>query len=152
MGMLGLQGAVRGKAYKTTVPADAVERPTDLVQRQFQADRPNQLRAADFTYVATWANAVLVAFVIDVFARRIVGCRVASSMGTNLMLDALEQALWSRSGTEKLAHHSNSKNILPLFLGELTQADVDASVGSVGDSYDSAPWQNDDRPFQDRNH
>ena len=95
MGVLGLQGAVRGKAYKTTVPDDAAERPTDLEQRQFQADRPNQLWVADFTYVATWAGVVFVAFVIDVFARRIVGWRVASSMRTDLVLDALEQALWS---------------------------------------------------------
>ena len=86
---------MRGKAYKTTVPDDAAERPADLVQRQFQADRPNQLWVADFTYVATWAGVVFVAFVIDVFARRIVGWRVASSMRTDLVLDALEQALWA---------------------------------------------------------
>ena len=107
MGVQGLQGAVRGKAYKTTVPGDAAERPADLVQRQFQADRPNQLWVADFTYVATWAGVVFVAFVIDVFARRIVGWRVASSMRTDLVLDALEQALWSRDGTEGLVHHSD---------------------------------------------
>jgi hypothetical protein len=80
MGVLGLQGAVRGKANKTTVPDAAADRPADLVQRQFQADRPNQLWVADFTYVATWAGVVFVAFVIDVFARRIVGWRMASSM------------------------------------------------------------------------
>jgi transposase InsO family protein len=107
MGVLGLQGAVRGKAYKTTIPDAAAERPADLVQRQFQAVRPNQLWVADFTYVATWAGVVFVAFVIDVFARRIVGWRVASSMRTDLVLDALEQALWSRTGTEGLVHHSD---------------------------------------------
>ena len=107
MGVLDLQGVVRGKACKTTVPDAAAERPADLVQRQFRADRPNQLWVADFTYVATWAGVVCVAFVIDVFARRIVGWRVASSMHTDLVLDALEQALWSRTGTEGLVHHSD---------------------------------------------
>jgi transposase InsO family protein len=107
MGVLGLRGAVRGKAYKTTVPDAAADRPLDLVQRQFQAERPNQLWVADFTYVATWAGVVFVAFVIDVFARRIVGWRVASSLRTDLVLDALEQALWSRTGTEGLVHHSD---------------------------------------------
>ncbi len=79
MGILGLKGAIRGKAWRTTIPDDAAERPADLVQRQFTATRPNQLWVADFTYVATWAGVVCVAFVIDVFARRIVGWRVASS-------------------------------------------------------------------------
>lgn len=104
---IGLQGAVRGKSYKTTVPDAAAERPADLVQRQFEAERPDQLWVADFTYVATWAGMVFVAFVIDVFARRIVGWRMASSMRTDLVLDALEQALWSRTGAEGLIHHSD---------------------------------------------
>jgi transposase InsO family protein len=140
MGVLGLQGAVRGKAYKTTVPDDAAERPADLVQRQFQADRPNQLWVADFTYVATWAGVVFVAFVIDVFARRIVGWRVASSMRTDLVLDALEQALWSRTGTEGLVHHSDrgSQYLSIRYSERLAEAGVESSVGSVGDSYDNA--------------
>ena len=136
MGVLGLLG----KAYKTTVPDDAAERPTDLVQRQFQADRPNQLWVADFTYVATWAGVVFVAFVIDVFARRIVGWRVVSSMRTDLVLDALEQALWSRTGTEGLVHHSDrgSQYLSIRYSERLAEAGVESSVGSVGDSYDNA--------------
>ncbi|NIN72778.1 MAG: DDE-type integrase/transposase/recombinase, partial [Gemmatimonadetes bacterium] len=86
---------------------DALSAPADRVQRQFTATRPNQLWVADFTYVATWAGFVYVAFVIDVFARRIVGWRAARSMRTDLVLDALEQALWSRSGLQGLVHHSD---------------------------------------------
>jgi len=140
MGVLGLQGVVRGKTYKTTIPDDAAERPTDLVQRQFRADHPNQLWVADFTYVATWAGVVFVAFVIDVFARRIVGWRVASSMRTDLVLDALEQALWSRSGTEGLVHHSDrgSQYLSIRYTERLAQAGLESSVGSRGDSYDNA--------------
>ena len=85
----------------------SAERPLDLVKRQFQASRPNQLWVADFTYVATWAGFVYVAFVIDVFARRIIGWRVARSMHAELVLDALEQALWSRSGIKGVVHHSD---------------------------------------------
>jgi len=140
MGVLGLQGAVRGKAYKTTVPDTNAERPADLVQRQFQAARPNQLWVADFTYVATWAGVVFVAFVIDVFARRIVGWRVASSMRTDLVLDALEQALWSRTETEGLVHHSDRgvQYLSIRYTERLAEAGVESSVGSVGDSYDNA--------------
>jgi transposase InsO family protein len=140
MGVLGLQGAVRGKSYKTTIPDDAAERPADLVQRQFTATRPNQLWVADFTYVATWSGVVFVAFVIDVFSRRIVGWRVASSMRTDLALDALEQALWSRTGTEGLVHHSDrgSQYLSIRYTERLAEAGVESSVGSVGDSYDNA--------------
>jgi len=140
MGVLGLQGAVRGKTWKTTIPDDAAERPADLVQRQFQADRPNQLWVADFTYVSTWAGVVFVAFVIDVFARRIVGWRVARSMKTDLVLDALEQALWSRTGTEGLVHHSDrgSQYLSIRYSERLAEAGVEPSVGSKGDSYDNA--------------
>ena len=99
MRVLGLQGAVRGHSCRTTVSDDTAVRPADLVQRQFTAMRPNQLWVADITFVATWAGFVYVAFVIDVFARRIVGWRVANSLRTDLVLDALEQALWSRTGT-----------------------------------------------------
>ncbi len=140
MGVLGLQGAKRGKTWKTTTPDAAAERPLDLVQRQFQAERPNQLWVADFTYVSTWAGVVFVAFVIDAFARRIVGWRVARSMHTDLVLDALEQALWSRTGTEGLVHHSDrgSQYLSIRYTERLAEAGVDASVGSVGDSYDNA--------------
>ena len=96
MRSLGIQGVVRGRRCRTTIPADCTERPLDRVNRQFQASRPNQLWVADFTYVATWSGFVYVAFVIDVFARRIIGWRVARSMHAELVLDALEQALWSR--------------------------------------------------------
>ena len=112
MRSLGLQGAVRGRKCRTTIAHEGTERPLDLVKRQFQASRPNQLRVADFTYVATWAGFVYVAFVIDVFARRIIGWRVARSMRAELVLDALEQALWSRSGTKGVVHHSDSNNVL----------------------------------------
>ncbi len=91
---MGLQGAVRGKKCKTTVPDDSAARPADLVNREFTASRPNQLWVADLTYVATWLGFVYVAFVIDVFARMIVGWRASSSLQTDLALDALEQALW----------------------------------------------------------
>jgi len=140
MGALGLQGAVRGKAYKTTIPDAATDRPVDLVRRQFQAERPNQLWVADFTYVATWAGVVFVAFVIDVFARRIVGLRVASSMCTGLVLDALEQALWSRTGTEGLVHHSDRgvQYLSTRYTERLAKAGVESSVGSIGDSFDNA--------------
>ena len=140
MRSLGLQGAIRGKAWKTTIPDAAAERPADLVQRKFQAERPNQLWVADFTYVATWTGVVFVAFVIDVFARRIVGWRVASSMRTDLVLDALEQALWSRTGTEGLVHHSDRgvQYLSIRYTERLTEAGVESSVGSIGDSYDNA--------------
>jgi len=107
MRSLGLEGAVRGRKYRTTIAEEGAEGPLDLVKRQFQASRPNQLWVADFTYVATWVGFVYVAFVIDVFARRIVGWRVARSMRAELVLDALEQALWSRSGTKGVVHHSD---------------------------------------------
>jgi putative transposase len=104
---MGLQGAVRGRRFKTTIPDDAAMRPPDLVDRDFSASRPNELWVADLTYVATWRGCVYVAFVIDVFARRIVGWRVSSSLRTDLALDALEQAIWSRAETEGLVHHSD---------------------------------------------
>lgn len=140
MHSLGLQGAKRGKRYKTTIPDAAAERPADLVNRQFTATRPNQLWVADFTYVATWAGVVYVAFVIDVFARRIVGWRVARSMYTDLVLDALEQALWSRVAPPGLVHHSDqgSQYLSIRYSERLAEAGVAPSVGSIGDSYDNA--------------
>ena len=107
MRSLGLQGVVRGRTCRTTVRDHTLSAPADLVQRRFTATRPNQLWVADFTYVATWAGFVHVAFVIDVYARRIVGWRVGNSMQTDLVLDALEQALWSRTAVQGLIHHSD---------------------------------------------
>ncbi len=103
----GLRGAVRGRRVRTTIPEPALERPRDLVQRTFRAERPNPLWVADFTYVATWRGFVYVAFVIDVFSRPIVGWRVSTSMRTDLALDALEQALYDREADGQLFHHSD---------------------------------------------
>jgi transposase InsO family protein len=140
MGALGLQGVVRGRKCRTTISDDGAERPLDRVNRQFQASRPNQLWVADFTYVATWSGFVYVAFVIDVFARRIIGWRVARSMSTDLVLDALEQALWARSGAKGVIHHSDrgSQYLSIRYSERLAEAGFEPSVGSVGDSYDNA--------------
>lgn len=137
---LGLKGVVRGRSCRTTIPADTAERPGDLVQRQFTASRPNQLWVADFTYVATWAGFVYVAFVIDVFSRYIVGWRVARTMRAELVLDALEQALFARQVTEGLIHHSDrgSQYLAVRYSERLTEAGISASVGSAGDAYDNA--------------
>ena len=107
MRRMGLEGAVRGRTFKTTVADDALVQPADLVKRAFTATRPNQLWVADLTYVATWRGFVYVAFVIDVFARRIVGWRVSGSLRTDLALDALEQALYARPARDQLVHHSD---------------------------------------------
>jgi putative transposase len=107
MRTMGLQGVVRGKRIRTTVADEKTCRPSDLVNREFTDSRPNELWVADFTYVATWKGFVYVAFVIDVFARMIVGCRVSASMNTDMTLDALEQALWARTITSGLIHHSD---------------------------------------------
>ena len=111
---LGLQGVIRGRRFKTTIADDAMARPADLVKRTFSATRPNALWVADLTYVATWAGLVYVAFVIDVFARRIVGWRVASSLRTDFVLDALEQAIYDRrgDGVGDLVHHSDRPVLL----------------------------------------
>jgi len=140
MGKIGLCGAIRGRTYKTTIPDKGAARPADLVDRQFTAERPNQLWVADFTYVATWAGFVFVAFVIDVFSRAIVGWRVSNSIKTDLVLDALEQALHARSNTEGLIHHSDrGSQYLSIRNSErLAEAGIEASVGSRGDSYDNA--------------
>ena len=140
MRALGLQGAVRGRKCRTTIADDSTERPLDRVHRQFQASRPNQLWVADFTYVATWAGFVYVAFVVDVFARRIIGWRVARSMHAELVLDALEQALWSRTAIKGVVHHSDrgSQYLSIRYSERLAEAGAEPSVGSVGDSYDNA--------------
>lgn len=140
MRSLGLEGVVRGKQCQTTVSDESLDRPIDRVNRQFKADRPDQLWVADFTYVATWMGFVYTAFVVDVFARRIVGWRVARSMNTDLVLDALEQALWARSGAAGVVHHSDrgSQYLSIRYAERLAEAGVLPSVGSIGDSYDNA--------------
>jgi putative transposase len=140
MRSLGLQGVVRGRKCRTTISKDQASYPADLVKRQFAAQRPNELWVADFTYVATWAGFVYVAFVIDVFARRIIGWRVTRSMQTDLVLDALEQALWSRSSAKGVVHHSDrgSQYLSIRYSDRLAEAGVKPSVGSIGDSYDNA--------------
>lgn len=137
---MGLQGAVRGRKFKTTIPDGIAIRPPDLVDRNFSASRPNQLWVADLTYVATWRGFVYVAFVIDVFARMIVGWRVSSSLRTDLALDALEQAIWSRTDTEGLVHHSDRgcQYLSIRYTERLVEAGMESSVGSIGDSYDNA--------------
>ena len=137
---LGLQGVVRGRKRRTTIAAEHAERPLDRVNRQFLASRPNQLWVADFTYVATWSGFVYVAFVIDVFARRIIGWRVSRSMHAELVLDALEQALWSRSRVEGVVHHSDhgSQYLSIRYSERLAEVGAQPSVGGVGDSYDNA--------------
>ena len=140
MRSLGLQGVVRGRKCRTTIGDESAERPLDRVNRQFVAKRPNQLWVADFTYVATWSGFVYAAFVIDVFARRIIGWRVARSMSAELVLDALEQAIWSRSGIDGVVHHSDrgSQYLSIRYSERLAEAGAQPSVGSVGDSYDNA--------------
>jgi transposase InsO family protein len=143
MSEMGLSGAVRGKRFKrTTVAQDGMERPLDLVERDFAARRPNELWVSDLTYVATWRGFVYVAFVIDVFARRIVGWRASSSLRSDLALDALEQALWERQDeqTDGLIHHSDrgTQYLSIRYTERLAEAGIEPSVGSRGDSYDNA--------------
>jgi putative transposase len=138
---MGLRGAVRGRAYKVTTVADeSALRPQDLVQREFVATKPNQLWVADFTYVATWLGFVYVAFIIDVFSRAIVGWRAARSMRTDLVLDALEQALHARPVTGDLVHHSDhgSQYVSIRYTERLAEAGIERSVGTIGDAYDNA--------------
>ena len=142
MRRLGLQGARRGKGVRTTVRDAKAACPLDRVNRQFKARRPNQLWVADFTYVSTWQGFVYVAFVVDVFARRIVGWRVSSSMQTDFVLDALEQALYARRAEREgdLVHHSDrgSQYVSIRYSERLAEAGIEPSVGSTGDSYDNA--------------
>ena len=137
---MGLRGAVRGRRVRTTVPADQAECPLDLVERDFTAERPNQLWVSDLTYVATWRGFVYVAFVIDVFSRRIVGWRVSNSLRTDLALDALEQALYERDTADALTHHSDRgvQYLSIRYTERLAEAGIEPSVGSRGDSYDNA--------------
>jgi putative transposase len=142
MSLLGLQGARRGKTVRTTIPDQSMPCPLDRVNRQFVADRPDQLWVSDFTYVSTWQGWLYVAFVVDVFARRIVGWRVSVTMNTDFVLDALEQALYARQPdkTEDLIHHSDrgSQYVSIRYTERLGEAGIDPSVGSKGDSYDNA--------------
>jgi putative transposase len=142
MQKIGIHGARRGKKVRTTVPDINAPCPLDHVNRQFKAERPNQLWVSDFTYVSTWQGWLYVAFVIDVFARRIVGWRVSSSMHTDFVLDALEQALYARQPeqTDGLVHHSDrgSQYVSIRYTERLAEAGIEPSVGSRGDSYDNA--------------
>lgn len=139
---LDLHGVVRGRAWTTTTQAGDEPRPADLVARRFTATRPNQLWVSDFTYVATWQGFVYAAFVIDVFARRIVGWRVAASLATDFVLDALEQAIHARRDDTLtgLVHHSDrgAQYVSMRYTGRLADAGLAPSVGSRGDSYDNA--------------
>jgi putative transposase len=142
MAELGLSGAVRGRKFRTTIPDETAARPTDLVERTFVATRPNQVWVADLTYVATWRGFVYVAFVIDIFARRIVGWRASSSLRSDLALDALEQAVCDRprEEAEELIHHSDHgvQYLCIRYTERLAEAGIEPSVGSKGDSYDNA--------------
>ena len=145
MAQQGWAGALRGGRQRTTIPRAGDPRPEDLVDRDFSATAPNQLWVADFTYVATWSGTVYVAFVFDVYSRRIVGWRAATQMTTELVLDCLEHAIWSRrrEGIEDLTglvHHTDagSQYTSFAFTQRLIDEGVDASVGSVGDAYDNA--------------
>jgi transposase InsO family protein len=139
---LGIQGVVRGKPVRTTVSDKSAPCPLDKVNRQFQAPRPNALWVSDFTYVATWAGFVYVAFVIDTFARRIVGWRASRTAHAGFVLDALEQALCERRPLHGggLVHHSDRgvQYVSIKYTERLAEAGVEPSVGSVGDSYDNA--------------
>ena len=139
---MDIQGAIRGKPVKTTISDKAVPCPLDKVNRQFKAPRPNALWVSDFTYVATWQGFVYVAFVIDAFARRIVGWRASRSAHAGFVLDALEQALHDRRPTKGggLVHHSDRgvQYVSIKYTERLTDAGLEPSVGSVGDSYDNA--------------
>jgi putative transposase len=142
MKAIGLQGAVRGKPVRTTISNKAAPCPLDRVNRQFRAPQPNVLWVSDFTYVATWTGFVYVAFVIDAFARRIVGWRVSRTAHASFVLDALEQALHERRPLQGagLVHHSDRgvQYVSMKYTQRLAEAGVEPSVGSVGDSYDNA--------------
>jgi len=141
MKALGLRGVTRGRAIqRTTTPSKKDQRPLDLVQRVFYAERPNQLWVADFTYVATWSGFVFVAFIIDAFSRMIVGWRAMKTMTTEMTLDALEQAIWARQVKGKLIHHSDhgSQYLSIRYSERLAEEGITPSAGSVGDAYDNA--------------
>lgn len=140
----GLAGAVRGKVKKTTIPDPAAQRARDLVGRDFAPAAPDRLWVADMTYVSTWSGWVYVAFVTDAYARRILGWRCGTSMTTQIVLDALEQAVWTRQRDGRpldsvVAHHDRgSQGVSIRDTERLAEAGIAASVGTVGDSYDNA--------------
>nr|WP_173025509.1 IS3 family transposase [Acidovorax sp. SRB_14] len=142
MRRLGLRGVMRGKVVRTTISDAKAPCPLDRVNRQFRAERPNQLWVSDFTYVSTWQGWLYVAFVVDVFARRIVGWRVSSSMRTDFVLDALEQALYARQperDNSLICHSDRGSQYVSIRYSErLAEAGIEPSVGSKGDSYDNA--------------
>jgi putative transposase len=145
MAELGLAGAVRGTARRTTIADAAAARPADLVQRRFGPPAPNRLWVADLTYVSTWSGFAYVAFVIDAYARRILGWRVASTMATSMVLDAIEQAIWTRqqkgvTDLKDVVHHTDrgSQYTSIRFTERLAEAGIQPSVGAVGSSYDNA--------------
>jgi putative transposase len=142
MRAMGLEGIIRGKPIRTTVSDKAAPCPLDHVNRQFHAPAPNMLWVSDFTYVATWTGFVYVAFVIDAYARRVVGWRVSRTAHASFVLDALEQALHDRRPAQgsRLVHHSDrgSQYVSIKYTERLAEAGVEPSVGSVGDSYDNA--------------
>ena len=142
MRVMGLHGVIRGKAIRTTTPDKAAPCPLDHVNRQFHAPAPNRLWVSDFTYVSTWGGFVYVAFVIDAYARRIVGWRVSRTPHASFVLDALEQALHERRPLHRggLVHHSDrgSQYVSIKYSERLAEAGIEPSVGSVGDSYDNA--------------
>ena len=142
MRSLGIRGVVRGKKVITPNPDTSLPCPDDKVNRLFMADRPNKLWVSDFTYVPTWSGTVYVAFVIDVFARRIVGWRASTSMKTQFVLDALDQAIRQRKtpDNKSLVHHSDrgSQYLSIKYTERLAEAEINLSVGNVGDAYDNA--------------
>jgi transposase InsO family protein len=139
---MGLQGVIRGKPVRTTISDKAAPCPLDHVNRQFHAPAPNRLWVSDFTYVATWAGFVYVAFVIDIYARRIVGWRASRTAHAGFVLDALEQVIHERRPAHQggLIHHSDrgSQYLSIKYTERLAEAGIEPSVGSVGDSYDNA--------------
>jgi putative transposase len=145
MAELGLTGAIRGKVKKTTIPDPAGSRPPDLVQRHFGPPAPNRLWVADLTYVSTWSGWAYVAFVVDAYARRILGWRVAATMNTTMVLDSIEQAIWTRQqegifDLKDVVHHTDrgSQYTSIRFTERLAEAGIQPSVGAVGSSYDNA--------------
>ena len=142
MKRLGLRGVRRGKTLRATMSEDDATRPLDRVHRQFAAPRPNALWVADFTFVSTWQGFVYVAFIIDVYARYIVGWRVSATARTDFVLDALEQAIYARQPDRDggLIHHSDrgSQYVAIRYTQRLAEAGIESSVGTVGDSYDNA--------------
>jgi putative transposase len=141
---LGLRGAVRGKPKRTTIPDGTTPRPADLVERDFSAAAPNRLWVADLTYVRTWSGFVYVGFITDVYSRMIVGWQASTSLRTDLALDALEQAIWTRQRAghdlDGLVHHSDRgvQYLAIRYTERLAANEIVNSVGSRGDSYDNA--------------